>query len=151
MITIFVVAVVEAERKVGVENEYVHEQVPDKKYPVQEGVLQIACLIRVKVAHEGVCGGDCQTERSVGQDHSIHDVDNAIAGAYIRGDYSGIVDEHCLVHNPNRDVRTIGGHCSFQGDDLGSRDFTRYHVVGQDFNELVLVFRQQQHFHGTVR
>jgi len=69
------------------ENENVRGQVPVKGNPDQEGGLQNACLIRAKVAHEGVCGACLTGRRSVGQEHGIHDVNNTIAGANVRCDY----------------------------------------------------------------
>jgi len=57
LVDVSVTVVAGTERGVGVEDEYVHGRDPDKENPDQEGVVKTACLIRVKVAHEGVCVG----------------------------------------------------------------------------------------------
>ena len=99
----------------------------------------------------GECGGVTVVQRSVGQNYIIHDMNNAVAGFDVRCDNPRVIDENRFIDEPDRKIGTVGGRCGLHGDYLGGRHFARHYVVGQDSDQLVLVFRQQQHFDSAFR
>jgi ribosomal-protein-alanine N-acetyltransferase len=77
------------------------------------------------------------------QDHHVDDVDHTVGRFDVCG-CDGCRFDHYAIVQINRQRAALNGWCFHVVDQIGGHHFARYDVIGQDGNQLVFVFWQQQ-------
>jgi hypothetical protein len=91
---------------------------------------------------------NCASPLLLRDDHRVDDVDHAIRRLDVSLHHFGVVDSHAI----SRIDRHLSALDSFRhrllADEILRHHLSRHDVIGQDSNELLLVFGLEQIFHG---